>query len=286
MAGRIRDEDIAGVRARARIDEIVSQYVTLRPAGAGSLKGLCPFHDEKSPSFNVRPDVGFYHCLAGETEVLTWDGPRKIRDLAGGVHRILNRHADWVDAPFRSYGTQRLMKITLTRNQQVKEINATDQHRWFVRSGRNRQAMREVLTKDLKADDRLVHTYPRSRIQRTTPSPFGIAHGFTYGDGTRNGTGTMALLCPPKDTEMLKWFPRSVTSESGPNLLVHHLPRFFKDLPDLDESRPYLYGWLAGYFAADGCVAADGTVMLNSAKRENLEFVRTLCTRLGIATFG
>jgi DNA primase len=67
---------------------------------------------------------------------------------------------------------------------------------------------------------------------------------------------------------------------------VHHLPKFFKTFPSLDESRPYLLGWLAGYFAADGCVAADGTVILNSADRENLEFVRTLCTRLGIATYG
>ncbi|SDS71565.1 DNA primase [Actinopolymorpha singaporensis] len=63
MAGRIRDDDIALVRERTRIDEVVSQYVTLRPAGTGSLKGLCPFHDEKSPSFNVRPQVGAYHCF-------------------------------------------------------------------------------------------------------------------------------------------------------------------------------------------------------------------------------
>ncbi|MBI2243723.1 MAG: DNA primase, partial [Nocardioides sp.] len=63
MAGRIRDEDIAEVREKARIDDVVSQYVTLRPAGGGSLKGLCPFHDEKSPSFNVNPGRGFYHCF-------------------------------------------------------------------------------------------------------------------------------------------------------------------------------------------------------------------------------
>ncbi|WP_166354939.1 DNA primase [Phytoactinopolyspora limicola] len=63
MAGRIRDEDIAAVRERARIEEIVSQYVTLRPAGGGSLKGLCPFHDEKTPSFNVRPQVNLFHCF-------------------------------------------------------------------------------------------------------------------------------------------------------------------------------------------------------------------------------
>ena len=63
MAGRIKAEDITLVRERARIDEIVEQYVTLRNAGGGSRKGLCPFHDEKSPSFNVRPSVGSYHCF-------------------------------------------------------------------------------------------------------------------------------------------------------------------------------------------------------------------------------
>lgn len=63
MAGRIREDDIAEVREKARIDEVVSTYVTLRNAGGGSMKGLCPFHDEKSPSFHVTPSRGFYHCF-------------------------------------------------------------------------------------------------------------------------------------------------------------------------------------------------------------------------------
>ena len=63
VAGRIRDSDIAEVRDRTRIDEVIGEYVALRRAGAGSLKGLCPFHDEKSPSFNVRPALGTYHCF-------------------------------------------------------------------------------------------------------------------------------------------------------------------------------------------------------------------------------
>lgn len=66
MAGRIKDEDIQLVRERARIDEVVEQYVTLRSGGGGSRVGLCPFHDEKSPSFNVRPVQGFYHCFGCE----------------------------------------------------------------------------------------------------------------------------------------------------------------------------------------------------------------------------
>ncbi|MGH3910349.1 MAG: DNA primase [Pseudonocardiaceae bacterium] len=63
MAGRIRDADIAEVRERNRIDEVVGEYVALRRAGAGSLKGLCPFHDEKTPSLNVRPGHGTFHCF-------------------------------------------------------------------------------------------------------------------------------------------------------------------------------------------------------------------------------
>ncbi|ANY05380.1 DNA primase [Pseudonocardia sp. HH130630-07] len=63
MAGRIRDADITEVRNRTRVEEIVEEYVALRRAGAGSLKGLCPFHDEKSPSFTVRPSHGTFHCF-------------------------------------------------------------------------------------------------------------------------------------------------------------------------------------------------------------------------------
>ncbi|HEY6933027.1 MAG TPA: DNA primase [Marmoricola sp.] len=63
MAGRIREESIAEVRERTRIDDVVSSYVTLRSAGGGNLKGLCPFHDEKSPSFNVTPSRGVFYCF-------------------------------------------------------------------------------------------------------------------------------------------------------------------------------------------------------------------------------
>ena len=59
----MRREDVDLVRERTRIDEVIGQQVTLKGAGSGSLKGLCPFHDERSPSFTVRPAVGLYHCF-------------------------------------------------------------------------------------------------------------------------------------------------------------------------------------------------------------------------------
>ncbi|PRY63741.1 DNA primase [Knoellia remsis] len=63
MAGRINADDIQTVKERSSIEDVVREHVTLRPAGVGSLKGLCPFHDEKTPSFTVRPAVGAYHCF-------------------------------------------------------------------------------------------------------------------------------------------------------------------------------------------------------------------------------
>ncbi|WP_194949557.1 DNA primase [Actinomyces trachealis] len=63
MVGKIKREDIEAVRERARIEDVVGEHVTLKSAGVGSLKGLCPFHDERTPSFNVRPQLGLWHCF-------------------------------------------------------------------------------------------------------------------------------------------------------------------------------------------------------------------------------
>ena len=63
MAGLIKREDIEAVRERARIEDVAGEHVTLKPAGVGSLKGLCPFHDERTPSFHVRPQLGLFHCF-------------------------------------------------------------------------------------------------------------------------------------------------------------------------------------------------------------------------------
>jgi DNA primase len=249
VAGRIRDESIAELREATDVVALVGEYVTLRPGGGTRMKGLCPFHQEKTPSFTVDSARRLWHCLAAETRVLTWEGVRPIRELAGGIHRILARDGNWVEAPFSSFGAQPLMRLVADRNGQVKELFATAEHRWFVRSGAGHHSMREVTTNELRPGQRLAWKYPTNQVKQTSPCPFGIAHGITYGDGHRNGSGS-------------------------------------KELPPLDESVSYLYGWLAGYVAADGHVAKDGTVMLQCADRETLESVRAVCTRLGIGTDG
>ena len=80
MPGLINEEDLQTVRERTRIEDVVGSYVTLRPGGGGALVGLCPFHDEKTPSFRVTPSRGFYYCF----------GCNKGGDVIGFVQEINN----------------------------------------------------------------------------------------------------------------------------------------------------------------------------------------------------
>jgi DNA primase len=63
MSGMIRNEDVAYVRENVRIDEVVNDYLPLKQASGDQKKGLCPFHDEKSPSFHVTLSRGYFHCF-------------------------------------------------------------------------------------------------------------------------------------------------------------------------------------------------------------------------------
>lgn len=289
----ILTEDIQQLRETADIVAVIGRYVELKKDGQ-QWAGLCPFHAERTPSFKVHPNRGLYHCLAGETEVITWEGVRQIRDLAGTTQKILTKNphggqAHWVEAPFMSFGEQRLMEITLTRNGQRKTIRATPEHRWFVRRWKR---LEEMVTGDLKAKDRLVTALPPPSLKfMSAISPVGVQAGFTFGDGTKQPpSGARADLHGDKDAELLKWFPLNHTRvaplpDDKQRTLVSSLPYFFKDPPPIGAPQ-YLAGWLAGYFAADGTVAEDGTAYIESAHRENIELVRQVATRLGILTYG
>jgi DNA primase len=92
-AGRIRDEDIALVRERSPIADVIGEHVQLRNAGGGNLKGLCPFHDEKSPSFNVTPARGMYYCFGCQAggDVIKFVQDIEHVDFADAVERLAAR---------------------------------------------------------------------------------------------------------------------------------------------------------------------------------------------------
>ncbi|MFC7380585.1 DNA primase [Sphaerisporangium rhizosphaerae] len=93
MAGRISDEDIALVRERSSIADVVGEHIQLRNAGGGNLKGLCPFHEEKSPSFNVTPSRGYWYCFGcGEGgDVITFVRKLELLSFADAIERLAQR---------------------------------------------------------------------------------------------------------------------------------------------------------------------------------------------------
>ena len=113
MAGRIRAEDIALVREKTSIEDVVGEHVQLRNAGGGNLKGLCPFHDEKSPSFNVTPARGMYYCFGcgagGDVikflqEVEHVDFSEAVEKLAARANITLRYEEGYTPGPSRNAG--------------------------------------------------------------------------------------------------------------------------------------------------------------------------------------
>ncbi|MFI0417252.1 DNA primase [Spongiactinospora sp. 9N601] len=93
MAGRISDDDIAHVRERSPIADVVGEHIQLRNAGGGNLKGLCPFHEEKSPSFNVTPARGYWYCFGcGEGgDVITFVRRLEHLTFSEAIERLAQR---------------------------------------------------------------------------------------------------------------------------------------------------------------------------------------------------
>jgi DNA primase len=149
------------------------------------------------------------------------------------------------------------------------------------------------LTRQLQAGDRLASCFARKLAafgdRCPSPSAVGVSQGFTFGDGSHPQEAKKSARTPfyGAKKEMRRYFSSCRISDFEINgQLVPHaldLPRSWKDLPAADESLSFLYGWLSGYFAADGHVCRSGKqAILCSAREENLRFVKGICYQLGV----
>lgn len=250
-------------------------------------------------------DTGAYVCLAGETEILTRQGLRKIEDLVGQEIEVLTRRSKdghgkggpgtWVKTRVESYGDNPLRKITLLSSGIEKIIYATSHHRWYTKGDTTdpKVAEFECITDDLMPGFKLSSLRPQSIASRTNPSPVGIAAGLVFGDGTLDNQQARIQLFGSKNIKFLKYFSTEQTVDyynddekySEEYCIVRGLPRSWKTKgPDIEDGPAYLYGWLAGYFAADGRVTKEGAVELNSYKEEDLQLARDIALRCGITT--
>ena len=247
-------------------------------------------------------------CFAPETRVITPAGDKEIGELVGKSSLLVpglnngtyGNHGAWLEAPVRSFGTQPLRHVVLRRGQQQKIIRTTPGHRWFVqrytRHTDGSCAQRYVATtRQLKPGDPLTSCYRAPVGVSAYPirlSPAGVAQGFVFGDGGC-GAGdrrpaTVRFYTERKEQALRPYFVafhREQVAVNGGKLVqeARDLPRYWKEPPPLDESKSFLLGWLAGYFAADGCVPERGyRAHISSSLAENIELVRAVCYQLGV----
>ncbi len=237
-------------------------------------------------------------CLGGDTEVVTLDGIKPIDTLVGKEVELLIPFSSKFEGHYGTtgqfapcqvnyFGVQPLLRVNLKRSKSSKVVYATPEHRWVTRNSPS--GISRVETKALLPGDRLQPLKAVPPRGKELPVPFAIAQGFVFGDGSRGSRdrrpATLPIYNMEKDGALLPYFAghRISTSKEGVTE-VAGLPRYWKDLPPIRESRSFLLSWMAGYFAADGCVDARGVATISSSKREHLQFVRSAAAICGIGT--
>ena len=222
--------------------------------------------------------VTYSNCFSGDTKILTDTGIYRLDELVGKNVNVLSRRGSWEPAEIKSFGVQKVKTLTVSKSKAIKQIKVTGDHIWFVDDGK--ASFSEVSTDNLKPG----MTLPTGQMKcyrKYKPSPFGVAHGFFSGDGDHTGNCRRVMFCGSK-SDMIKYYMPDTVGGSGDVLSVSCIPKYFWDKPPLTETKSYLYGWLAGYFAADGSIDERGACTLASSKIEDLEYVKNVLCVLGI----
>lgn len=267
----------------------------------------CVFYNNGCTIYEYRPMV----CFGPETKYLTPEGYKELGQTVGTKQKVLGSNGSWINGTVKSFGRDKLLKVTLTRNSVKKTIFATPDHVWFLRPNgggseeptkRVRESRvkieggrRTVRTSQLEPGDRLAISSFNTGLSSIIPGRIGVMEGFVYGDGTiysdQTRPCTVDLFHNGKDEVMLDYFSGFDSVSYGPDdkysvgrTHVRNLPRAWKQGPDLEETRAHLLGWLAGYFLADGSMSGNSP-RISSTNYDSLKLVERVCLRLGIRTF-
>ena len=197
--------------------ELMWQFKFL-PPGRGMWMMGTPFMWE-------RGSAALNNCFGGNTQFITRDGIKSLKETVGSTQKVLSTGGKWVDAKIKSFGEQELLKLTLHRGRHTKTIYTTAAHRWLVKSKSKSLAIafgvedldkkpiykiRETTTEGLKPDMRLAVNFGSGIRNNLRPSVVGIMHGICVGDGTTGSDspnhGTYLYLCGDKDKQLLKYF--------------------------------------------------------------------------------
>lgn len=230
--------------------------------------------------------AALYNCFTGDEEYLTRYGYKDFEHTKYTDQEILTENGEWKFAYIKPFGLAEIVELKLKRQGKTKIIRTTANHRWFAKSQSDvshNKGWQEYTTEQLKEGYRLRYNFGQTANRKA--SPIGIQHGFIFGDGTTQPNNGYLHLQKGKDENILKYFSNHEITEHDTHFYISSLPKHFKQLPETRYDTKYLYGFCAGYFAADGSVTIDGQISISSANKNHLEKFQELCAICGIGSY-
>lgn len=226
------------------------------------------------------------NCVSGDTLVHTRDGLVPARNLVGKVVDTLSDGGVYRPAKWDSYGVQELYRVEF-ENGDV--IEATEGHQWVITGS---TPGRRVTTRELEGRNiPMQHLAASERVLNEQEYRAGVQHGLVYGDGTIHESGKAVLLQFGDSRHLIAdhFDEYSVQYHARYPDGVYYVgkldPRLKTELPSVKvHGHSYVFGFLAGYIAADGNVDSRGSVSLHCNSRETLEAVRLLAAEVGVTS--
>ena len=224
--------------------------------------------------------VTYSNCFTGDTIIMTDKGLRSLLScyIDSSKLKVLSNGA-WREAKVEYFGEQEVKLLTLRRGKTIRTFRVTGNHQWFVKDKKGKTSLKQ--TDELCVGD-IIPTEVLKCYRAYKPNPIGVAHGFFTGDGDHIDKKNLRInICKGKE-ELLPYFTPDTIGHSGDTITISSMPKFFLNYPDLSESKSYLYGWLAGYFAADGSIDLRGSCVICSTNKLDLKYVQNVLCILGI----
>jgi len=238
-----------------------------------------------------------HNCLSGDTEIITREGPRLIKDVAkeGGAYLYVAtlEGMKWIWCKVKSFGIQETVPIQFGN---YSEIRATLNHEWLYHSNSNYEInlMRKKKTYELRQNEGKNHGdyLPLAPFKLPKINWKGYSHGFVYGDGwSRNcrGKTSCEVSLFKRDIDLLKLLSQygNLGFEKYPGhgyiTTIRQLPDNWKHLPE-NPTKEYALSFILGLISADGFVHKSGIVNIYQSNYGALKEIRKLSIYAGLRT--
>jgi ribonucleoside-triphosphate reductase len=225
-----------------------------------------------------RGSMALNNCFREDTKFWTYKGLKSFSDFDDGDSVMVRGRNKWLPATIKCFGEQELVELTIQKGGVKQTIFTTEKHRWLLDKNSKLQT-----TDELEKGCMLENSEKYNPIVHCTEmSNAGIQHGIVYSRSNTlvNSKTADFELFGSKKEELSKFFTPDRTGIT----LDTQLPVTWKNLPSINMTKDYFFGFLAGWFANYGRMGLDGRMSISNSSKKVLEWLRDALFKIDIKT--